>query len=88
MSLFPRNHLLKKQWCLRVEPKGTEQYDTLVTEASLLLPSAMPKASLTSSNQRPQIGGINTANSQLDGTNLTQENSLACQLHSLLDYLL
>lgn len=36
-------------------------------------PQQVPKASLTSSNQRRQTGGINTANSQLDGTKLTQE---------------
>ena len=57
-----------------MEPKGTESNVTLWTwRLPHCSPQQVPEASLTSSNQRRQIGGINTADSQLDGTALTQE---------------
>lgn len=72
--LFPWDDLLLKDWCLRAGPEGTESnVIPWLWRLPPWSPQLLPKASPTSSNERWQTGGINTANSQLDGTNLTQE---------------
>lgn len=61
-------------WCPQVEPEGTDNHVTpWMWRLPHCSPQQVPEASLTSSNQRRQVGGINTADSQLDGTDLTQE---------------
>lgn len=68
-----------QEQCPQVEPEGAESNVTPWTwRLPHCSPQQVPEASLTSSNQRRQIGGIKTANSQLDGTDLTQE-----ELHRL-----